>query len=149
MVESALRRVIVLDATSGVNGAYATKLLADLGARVILLEDEIGNPLRRRPPGAEREYSVILAHLAGGKEALVMPMGADAGPETLETLIRMGFREPAMVAGRIRVWHHGRYGATRSARARELLTELIPTILEHTSQTIDPDAALLKFDDFL
>ncbi len=81
MVESALRRVIVLDATSGVNGAYATKLLADLGARVILLEDEIGNPLRRRPPVAEREYSVIWAHLAGGKESLVMPMGADAGPE--------------------------------------------------------------------
>ncbi len=75
--------------------------------------------------------------------------GADDDPETLKTLERLGFRDPAMVAGRIRVWHHGRYAATRSARARELLTELIPTILENSSRTIDPDAALLKFDDFL
>ena len=75
--------------------------------------------------------------------------GADDDPETLKTLERLGFRDPAMVAGRIRVWHHGRYRATRSARARELLTELIPTILENSSRTIDPDAALLKFDDFL
>ncbi len=75
--------------------------------------------------------------------------GADDDPETLKTLERLGFRDPAMVAGRIRVWHHGRYAATRSARARELLTELIPAILENSSRTIDPDAALLKFDDFL
>ena len=75
--------------------------------------------------------------------------GADDDPETLKTLERLGFRDPAMVAGRIRVWHYGRYAATRSARARELLTELIPAILENSSRTIDPDAALLKFDDFL
>ena len=75
--------------------------------------------------------------------------GADDDPATLQTLDRLGFRDPAMVAGRIRVWHHGRYAATRSARAREILTELVPTILESFSRTIDPDAALLKFDDFL
>ncbi|MDE0058585.1 MAG: bifunctional [glutamine synthetase] adenylyltransferase/[glutamine synthetase]-adenylyl-L-tyrosine phosphorylase, partial [Defluviicoccus sp.] len=75
--------------------------------------------------------------------------GADDDPETLETLARMGFREPARVAERIRVWHHGRYSSTRSARARELLTELIPTVLETLSTTNDPDAALLRFDDFL
>ncbi len=75
--------------------------------------------------------------------------GAEDDPETLETLARLGFREPGRVAERIRVWHHGRYGATRSARARELLTELIPTVLETLSQTNDPDAALLKFDEFL
>ena len=33
--------------------------------------------------------------------------------------------------------------------ARELLTELIPTVLETLSTTNDPDAALLRFDDFL
>ena len=76
MAQSALDGLTVLDATSGVNGAYATKLLADLGARVILLEDEAGSPLRRRPPLADRDYGVIWAHLAGGKESLVAPAGA-------------------------------------------------------------------------
>ncbi len=75
--------------------------------------------------------------------------GAEDDPETLETLSRMGFREPGRVAERIRIWHHGRYSSTRSARARELLTELIPTVLETLSTTNDPDAALLRFDDFL
>ena len=75
--------------------------------------------------------------------------GADDDPETLETLARLGFREPSRVAERIRVWHHGRYNSTRSARARELLTELVPTVLETLSTTNDPDAALLRFDDFL
>lgn len=75
--------------------------------------------------------------------------GAEDDPETLETLARLGFREPGRVAERVRVWHHGRYSSTRSARARELLTELVPTVLETLSTTNDPDAALLKFDDFL
>ncbi len=75
--------------------------------------------------------------------------GAEDDPETLQTLERLGFCDPITVASRIRIWHHGRYAATRSARARELLTELIPAILENFSRTIDPDAALLKFDDFL
>ena len=75
--------------------------------------------------------------------------GAEDDPETLETLARLGFREPGRVAERIRIWHHGRYSSTRSARARELLTELIPTVLETLSTTNDPDAALLRFDDFL
>ncbi len=75
--------------------------------------------------------------------------GAEDDPETLETLARLGYREPSRVAARIRIWHHGRYSSTRSARARELLTELIPTVLEILSKTNDPDAALLRFDDFL
>ena len=69
MAQSALDGVTVLDATSGVSGAYATKLLADLGARVILLEDEAGSALRRRPPLDGRPYGVIWAHLAGGNFA--------------------------------------------------------------------------------
>lgn len=81
MAQSALDGVTVLDATSGVSGAYATKLLADLGARVILLEDEAGSPLRRRPPLDGREYGVIWAHLAGGKESLVASPGPDTGSE--------------------------------------------------------------------
>ena len=42
---------------------------------------------------------------------------------------RLGFADPAAVAAMVRSWHHGRYRATRSQRARELLTELVPALL--------------------
>jgi glutamate-ammonia-ligase adenylyltransferase len=75
--------------------------------------------------------------------------GAEDDPETIETLKRLGYRDPAMVAATIRSWHHGRFRAMRSARARELLTELVPTILQELSEGTDPDGALLRFNEFL
>ncbi len=44
--------------------------------------------------------------------------GTDDDPDTLETLTEMGFREAKTVSGAFRRWHHGRYRATRSTRAR-------------------------------
>jgi glutamate-ammonia-ligase adenylyltransferase len=75
--------------------------------------------------------------------------GADDDPETLKTLLEMGFREPVTLVAIVRRWHHGRYRATRSTRARELLTELMPVLLGAMAKMINPDAALLKFDEFL
>ncbi|WP_119679148.1 bifunctional [glutamine synthetase] adenylyltransferase/[glutamine synthetase]-adenylyl-L-tyrosine phosphorylase [Indioceanicola profundi] len=75
--------------------------------------------------------------------------GTENDPETLETLRSLGFQNPAVIAGQIRGWHHGRYRATRSTRARELLTELTPTLLETIGRTPNPDQAFLKFDEFL
>ncbi len=75
--------------------------------------------------------------------------GADDDPETTNTLHEMGFGEPATVVAIIRRWHHGRYRAMRSTRARELLTELMPALLAAFAKAINPDAALLKFDEFL
>jgi [glutamine synthetase] adenylyltransferase / [glutamine synthetase]-adenylyl-L-tyrosine phosphorylase len=70
-------------------------------------------------------------------------------PETLATLSRLGFAEPAAVAAMVRGWHHGRYRATRSQRARELLTELVPALLAAFGASPNPDTALLRFDQFL
>ncbi|MDE2164128.1 MAG: bifunctional [glutamine synthetase] adenylyltransferase/[glutamine synthetase]-adenylyl-L-tyrosine phosphorylase [Alphaproteobacteria bacterium] len=75
--------------------------------------------------------------------------GVEDDPETLETLTRMGFRDPAHVSGAIRGWHHGRIRATRSARARELLTKLVPSLLSALAATAAPDAAFTQFDRFL
>jgi glutamate-ammonia-ligase adenylyltransferase len=61
----------------------------------------------------------------------------------------MGFRDPSHVAGAIRGWHHGRIRATRSARARELLTRLMPALLDALAATPDADAAFAQFDRFL
>jgi [glutamine synthetase] adenylyltransferase / [glutamine synthetase]-adenylyl-L-tyrosine phosphorylase len=75
--------------------------------------------------------------------------GVEDDPETLETLRAMGFGAPSQVAGAIRAWHHGRVRATRSARARELLTKLMPQILKALAATADPDTAFVQFDRFL
>ncbi|MDX1712035.1 MAG: bifunctional [glutamine synthetase] adenylyltransferase/[glutamine synthetase]-adenylyl-L-tyrosine phosphorylase, partial [Rhodovibrionaceae bacterium] len=75
--------------------------------------------------------------------------GGEPDPDTLETLRSMGFSNPEKVFNLVRVWHHGRYRATRSRRSREILTELMPTLLQELAGTADPDMALAKFDEFL
>jgi glutamate-ammonia-ligase adenylyltransferase len=75
--------------------------------------------------------------------------GTEADPETVKTLERMGFSDGGSVSAAIRAWHHGRYRATRSTRARELLTELMPRLLQTLARTGHPDAAFARFDAFL
>ncbi len=68
---------------------------------------------------------------------------------TLETLTRMGFKRASEIAAMVRSWHFGRYGATRSARARELLTEIMPALLTSLAKSGDADQAFIAFDRFL
>jgi glutamate-ammonia-ligase adenylyltransferase len=75
--------------------------------------------------------------------------GVEEDPGTIATLQAMGFRDAAHVSGAIRGWHHGRIRATRSARARELLTKLVPALLPALAATADPDAAFTQFDRFI
>ncbi len=75
--------------------------------------------------------------------------GIEDDPETLATLRRFGFVEPAAVAAAVRGWHHGRYRATRSQRAREILTELIPALLKAFGAAANPDLAFTRFDQFI
>ncbi len=93
------------------------------------------------------EHAVPLSE-SGGAGNLVFT-GTDADPDTLDSLQRMGFRQPEKVDAAVRGWHHGRYRAMRSARARELLTELMPVLLSALGRRPDPDSALLNFDRFL
>ena len=74
--------------------------------------------------------------------------GVDDDPETLATLTRMGFSDPARVAAVIRHWHHGRIAATRTERGRELFTRLAPRLLEAAEATGAPDTAFARFSDF-
>jgi [glutamine synthetase] adenylyltransferase / [glutamine synthetase]-adenylyl-L-tyrosine phosphorylase len=72
--------------------------------------------------------------------------GVSNDPETLKTLRGMGFQNPEAVAETIRGWHFGRRAAVRSARAREVLTELTPALLDAFSRSGDPDAAVAALD---
>ncbi|HKH33792.1 MAG TPA: bifunctional [glutamine synthetase] adenylyltransferase/[glutamine synthetase]-adenylyl-L-tyrosine phosphorylase, partial [Beijerinckiaceae bacterium] len=83
--------------------------------------------------------------LASDVGSLVFTGTAD-DPETLETLRRLGFRNPEQAAETVRGWHFGRRSAVTSPRAREVLTELVPSLLAALGGTADPDAALLALD---
>ena len=75
--------------------------------------------------------------------------GGEPEPGTVATLESLGFTDGAAVFPLVRAWHHGRYRATRSTRARQILTELMPNLLEALGKTPAPNAALVKFDEFL
>ncbi len=98
----------------------------------------------------ERHYAALFESSIdlGGGRALVFT-GTDDDPETLATLAEMGFAKPAPIAARIRAWHHGHVRATRDARARELLTELMPRLLSALADQAEPDAAFARFDEFV
>ena len=72
--------------------------------------------------------------------------GAEDDPETLETLSRLGFKDAPAAAETIRGWHFGRRPAVRTARAREVLTELVPGLVQAFASSGDPDTALAGFD---
>lgn len=100
--------------------------------------------------GVNRRYGQLFE----GGEDLSSPYGSlvftgvENDPGTLETLARMGFSEPDMVADTIRSWHHGRIPATRSARGRELFTRLAPQLLTAVARTGAADAAFRRFAVF-
>ncbi len=75
--------------------------------------------------------------------------GATDDPDTIATLSRMGYRDPAKVLATVRGWHHGRYAAVRSSVSRERLTVMQPLLIDALAETADPDLALGNFDRFL
>lgn len=74
--------------------------------------------------------------------------GVDDDPETVATLSGLGFSEPSRIAKVVRGWHHGHVPATRTARARELLTALTPDLFAAIAATGEPDNGFARFEDF-
>jgi glutamate-ammonia-ligase adenylyltransferase len=99
----------------------------------------------------EAQYARLFEHAPGLDAAAgnLVFTGVSDDPETLETLRGLGFHDPALAAETVRGWHFGRRAAVQSARAREVLTELVPALLEAFSGSGDPDAALANFDQAL
>ena len=112
---------------------------------------EFEEALRAKLVTVQSHYARLFeseAPLAARTGSLVFT-GVEEDPETLATLERMGFERAADISAVIRGWHHGRIRATRSARARELLTRLMPALLEALAKTADPHSAFTHFDRFL
>ena len=75
--------------------------------------------------------------------------GVEADNQTIATIEEMGFRKAEQVVHTIQQWHRGTIRATRTERARQLLTEITPLLLEKFSHAVDPDHAFSHFADFL
>jgi glutamate-ammonia-ligase adenylyltransferase len=115
--------------------------------------DAFAKALRQRLETVQGHYAALFEDVpalsrSSAPGSLVFTGDSD-DPETVKTLAEMGFSNPSSVINTVRSWHHGRYAATRTARARERLTEFQPLLLEALSGTANPDLALATFDRFL
>ena len=75
--------------------------------------------------------------------------GETDDPDTVAALSLMGFSQPSGILAAVRGWHHGRYPAVRSPRARERLTQVQPMLIAALGATADPDLAFAGFDRFV
>jgi crotonobetainyl-CoA:carnitine CoA-transferase CaiB-like acyl-CoA transferase len=153
----------VLELATGVAGPYGGRLLALLGATVVKIEPEGGDPARTQPSdhGPAADPSDLFVHLAAGKR-LVKERAVDLGAALgwADGVIASGVRselagtalDPARLASR----PHPRLLVTTSAWAfdtrergeiaDELLVQAQAGVL---STTGDPDGPPLRFPGFV
>jgi glutamate-ammonia-ligase adenylyltransferase len=110
--------------------------------------NEFGEALITRFKRVEAHYGALFEKLPDlPSSAPTLVVSADeADPAALASLERLGFRNPDAAIAAIRAWQSGRYPATRSAKARERLTEFLPSLLDAFGRTAEPDLALATFD---
>lgn len=88
--QRALDGVNVLDLSDSIGGAYCTKLLADLGAEVVLVERPgSGHSLRHTGPfaaEADLDSSGMFLYYGANKRSVVCDLETDAGRERLRRL---------------------------------------------------------------
>ncbi|MEM9277556.1 MAG: bifunctional [glutamine synthetase] adenylyltransferase/[glutamine synthetase]-adenylyl-L-tyrosine phosphorylase [Pseudomonadota bacterium] len=75
--------------------------------------------------------------------------GQDEDPDTISTLQALGFEQPSEVIKLVKHWHVAKMPALQTSQARELLTELVPELLQAFSKSSKPDKTLFGFDQFL
>ena len=123
-----LRRVAALSGFADTD-AFADALVAELAK----VESHYGALFEKLPPLPEAAPSIVLPSDEGD-------------PAALAALEKLGFRNPEQAIAAVRAWQSGRYPATRSARARERLSEFLPSLLDIFGRTAEPDLALATFD---
>jgi [glutamine synthetase] adenylyltransferase / [glutamine synthetase]-adenylyl-L-tyrosine phosphorylase len=99
----------------------------------------------------ERHYARLFEHAPALSSEIgnLVFTGSTDDPATIETLRKLGFLKPEQATETIRGWYFGRRAGIQSSRTREVLTDLVPGLIEAFSGSGDPDAALRAFDDAL
>lgn len=122
MSEPALSGLAVVDLSSGIAGAYCTKLLADGGAQVIKIEPAQGDPLRSwsasRATIVDGDDGALFSYLACSKQSVVADPITDA--EFIDTLL---VRADAVV------WSQGPGAADHSDFTPQAIHERYPHLI--------------------
>jgi crotonobetainyl-CoA:carnitine CoA-transferase CaiB-like acyl-CoA transferase len=141
---SPLDGVLVIALEQAVSGPYCTRQLADLGARVIKVENQAGGDFARSYDDVVAGTSAHFAWANRGKESVVLDLKDPVGRHALEQLVatadvlvqnlapgaaaRLGLdarslltRYPRLIA--VDVSGYGRGGPMESARAYDLLVQ--------------------------
>jgi crotonobetainyl-CoA:carnitine CoA-transferase CaiB-like acyl-CoA transferase len=86
MMPAPLSGLRVIDLTRLLPGAFATLMLAELGAEVLKVEHPDGDPTRRLPPllGDRGLYDLLLNR---GKKSVVLELGAPGSDEVFDRLV--------------------------------------------------------------
>jgi len=82
------------------------------------------------------------------REGNMVFTGVEPDPDTLATFTKLGFDDGEGVWHDMAAWLGGRIRATRTEKARELLTALAPRIIENCADTGQPDRAFDCFRQF-
>ena len=90
MTGQALSGLLVVDLTTEIDGPYSTKLLADLGARVVKVEPLEGDPARLLGPFptdvVDEEASALFLYLNANKESVTADITRAAGRDLIAAL---------------------------------------------------------------
>ena len=116
--------------------AFATDLLDHLArvrAQYAEVFEQVPEPLAGSPAGSELDFS--------GTEP--------EPPETVAVLRSLGFQEPARIVAAVRGWLAGHVRALRSDRSRELMGQMLPSLLAALGRQPQPDASFARFDAFI
>jgi glutamate-ammonia-ligase adenylyltransferase len=85
----------------------------------------------------------------GPVTALDFAGGREPPTHTLIALQGMGYTAPLSVFLAVQGWKSGRVRALRSERARDLMDQVLPALLQAFARQRQPDAAFTRFDGFL
>jgi crotonobetainyl-CoA:carnitine CoA-transferase CaiB-like acyl-CoA transferase len=85
-VAGALEGIRVLDLSTRAAAAWCSRLLADFGADVVLVEPPSGHPLRQLAPFAGDGESITAAYLQANKRSVTLDVGTEVGREAIAQL---------------------------------------------------------------
>lgn len=83
-----LSGVRVLDISSSVAGAWCSRMLADFGADVLIVEPTAGHPLRAEPPFVDDGRSIVASWLLANKRSVALDLEDPAERATFLALAR-------------------------------------------------------------
>ena len=79
---------MVVDFSESAAGAWCSRMLADMGATVVMVEGPDGHPLRQEPPFDGEGRSIAGELFLANKQSVVLDLETDTGREKLRALVR-------------------------------------------------------------